>query len=529
MNIVIILAGGIGKRYGATIPKQYTLIAGRPMIDYVIDAVRDSKETDKTIVVMDRQWIHYSEKLVQSDFDFAPHGITRCESLYQGLSRIRESYNCEKVVVVDAVRPFITGKLIDEYFHLLDKYDAVITAERITGGFTDIHNRNLDRNDYIITQSPEGFRFELLWESYDRHFPYQETAGMLPEGSSRYYNWDFKNNLKITYDFEMYYAEALLKNLGGLDHSIAFFDKSILITNGIRNFFLRWKKEETLKWIDEIYRFFPELIAKWTITSFVPNQISRYGLVLQASSKEYGEIILKFTPAFINRFEREAEAYRILPKSYMCEVIDTDYQNHCLILRKIQPARYARFEDNLKLTDFYGHVIGDAVKYTGQPLDYIGFYRQELKKRCDDTEVLRFHDGEIKEELKYAWELYNRVFLNEDLYILHGDLIDVNVLDDGTRYYGVDPIGFIAPIELECVRFIRNDVRNHPEFGLSHRFDILVSSFARFVDRTRLIQMFIIDMAYCTYNSVFENDTPDETEVDLELIRIARECLQPRL
>lgn len=37
--------------------------------------------------------------------------------------------------------------------------------------------------------------------------------------------------------------------------------------------------------------------------------------------------------------------------------------------------------------------------------------------------------------------------------------------------------------------------------------------------------MFIIDMAYCTYNSVFENDTPDEPLVYLELIRIAKKQL----
>ncbi|MBQ9009266.1 MAG: 2-C-methyl-D-erythritol 4-phosphate cytidylyltransferase [Clostridia bacterium] len=526
MNIVILLAGGIGKRFGATIPKQYTLVAGKPMIDYVIDAIRASEETDKTIVVMDRQWINYSEKLSRSDFDFAPHGLTRCESLYQGLAKIHENYTCEKVVVVDAVRPFITGQIIDDYFHLLDRYDAVITAEQITGALTDVHDRNLDRNDYIITQSPEGFRFDLLWASYDRHFPYQETAGMLPKGSRRYYNWDFRNNLKITYDFEIFYAESLLRQPGNADRSVAFFDKNILLTGGIRNFFLRTREKETLLWLDQVYSAFPELVEKWGITSFVPNQIARYGLVLHATSKTHGEIILKFTPEFINRFEREAEAYQILPRSYMCEVIDIDTRNRCLILRKIQPARYASFEDNLKLTVFFEHVFRDAVKYTGQPLSHIGFYQQELKQRCEDPNPLRFHDREIREELQFAWELYNRAFREADLYILHGDLIDVNVLDDGTRYYGVDPIGFIAPIELECVRFIRNDVRNHPEFGYRHRFDILISSFSRFVNRTRLIQMFIIDMAYCTYNSVFENDTPDETEVDLELIRIARECLE---
>ena len=41
MNIVIIMSGGVGQRFGAAIPKQYNLIAGRPVIDYVVDACDD--------------------------------------------------------------------------------------------------------------------------------------------------------------------------------------------------------------------------------------------------------------------------------------------------------------------------------------------------------------------------------------------------------------------------------------------------------------------------------------------------------
>ena len=315
------------------------------------------------------------------------------------------------------------------------------------------------------------------------------------------------------------------KNNDGFDTDMAFIDKSLLFTQGIRSFFLRWRREEALLWIDEIYSALPSVTEKWGITSLKPNQISRYGLVLEASTRDHGEIILKFTPEFIHRFEREAEAYRLLPSSTMCEVIAIDGPHHCLVLKKIQPARYASFDDRQKLTAFFGHVFHDAVEYTGQDLKYIDFYQKELKQRCDDTQRLRFHDKEIKEELAFAWDLYNRTFQDADLYILHGDLLNLNVLDDGERYLGVDPIGFIAPIELEGVRFIRNDIRDHPDQGFARRFDLLMDYFAEFVDKDRLIKMFIIDMAYCTYNSVFENDTPDETEVDLELIRIARKSL----
>ena len=191
MNIVLIMSGGEGTRFGAEIPKQYNMISGKPVIDYVIDAILESQKTNKVVVVMDTQWIDYSEKLKTSDFDFAVNGPTRLESMYNGLKLIKENYACDKVIIVDAVAPFLYASLIDEYFDKLDKWDAVITAHKITGGLTDIYNSRLDRENYIVTQSPEGFKFELLWRHFDINFPYQETAGMLPdEANPAKLNWN---------------------------------------------------------------------------------------------------------------------------------------------------------------------------------------------------------------------------------------------------------------------------------------------------------------------------------------------------
>ena len=270
MNIVLIMSGGEGTRFGAEIPKQYNMISGKPVIDYVIDAILESQKTNKVVVVMDTQWIDYSEKLKTSDFDFAVNGPTRLESMYNGLKLIKENYACDKVIIVDAVAPFLYASLIDEYFDKLDKWDAVITAHKITGGLTDIYNSRLDRENYIVTQSPEGFKFELLWRHFDINFPYQETAGMLPDEANRFYYYGFKNNLKLTYDFELAYAEAVLQNLGKINNkdNIAFFDKNILITEGVKSYLLRNEKEKTLFWIDHVYANMPRIIAKWELTSF---------------------------------------------------------------------------------------------------------------------------------------------------------------------------------------------------------------------------------------------------------------------
>lgn len=527
MNIVIIMSGGVGARFGAPIPKQYNLIAGRPVIDYVIDAAEASKKTDRILIVMDPQYRNVSEKLCSSDYDFALNGSTRLESMYNGLKYIKEHYSCDKIVVVDAVTPFLYSELIDQYFDDLDECEAVITAQKITGGFTDIYDNELDREKFIITQSPEGFNFELLWNNFDVNYPYQETAGLLPKGSRRKYYYGFKNNLKLTYDFELGYAEYMLNNLGkiGDKNNVAFFDKSILLTEGLKSFLLRTEREETLKWIDDIYLKLPKLLSRWSITSFQANQASRYGLVLIGKSADYGDIVIKLIPPFVDRFDRELEAMQYLPKSYMCKLYDWDRACGAMLLQRIQPSRYASFDENLKLTDFFKKAVFGAVKYTDQKLEYIGSYYEELLDKAAHIDTVPFLRDETNAVLQKAIGLYDTYFADAQPYILHGDLHELNVLDDGKEFWGIDPNGFIAPLELECVRFIRNDVRTHENFGLKERFSILVENFSRFCDRIALVRMFYIDMAFCTFNSTFENSEPDETLLDLELLKIAEEWL----
>lgn len=48
MQVVLILGGGIGKRFGTVLPKQYNLIDGKPVIDYVIEAALQARQTDRT-------------------------------------------------------------------------------------------------------------------------------------------------------------------------------------------------------------------------------------------------------------------------------------------------------------------------------------------------------------------------------------------------------------------------------------------------------------------------------------------------
>ncbi|MCI8838216.1 MAG: NTP transferase domain-containing protein [Hungatella sp.] len=531
MNIVLIMSGGIGNRFGAVIPKQYSLIVGRPVIDYVIDAIEDSRYTDKVVVAIDRQWIDYSDKLKSSGYDIVPNGESRLQSMKNGLSHIRKNYDCSKVVIVDSVAPFLTADIIDDYFEKLDQYDAVITAQKITGGLTDIYNTSLDREMFIVTQSPEGFRFPLLYNYFDVDFPFQETACMLPKECTRYYNYGFKNNLKLTYDFELKYAEYMMREFGRdkVNKSLAFFDKNLLYTSGIKENLLRNDTKRTNNWIDMIYASLPELIQRWEVTSFLPFQSSRFGLALSADSQKYGNVVLKFIPDFVERYERELECFKRLSTGYMVKLIDYVDEQNVLLLQRVSKAKYASYENNLRLMDFYKKVIDEAVVYDGsKPVKYIMDYYKELKDRLDSADTMPYMKEEITPELRNACRIYQDIFGESQKVIAHMDLHSQNLLDDGECMYGIDPYGVIAPIEFEFVRFIRNDMKEHIAFGYENRFDILLHSFSKLGDIRRIVYAFYIDMAFCTYNSTFEHEEEEDARIDLELIEIAKKWLKEK-
>ena len=529
-NVVIIMSGGVGARFGATIPKQYNLIAGRPVIDYVIDAVERSQKTDKVVVVMDSQWLPYSLKLKQAGFVFAKNGDTRQQSMLNGLTVIKERYDCRKVVIVDAVVPFLFPELIDDYFDKLDTYDAVITSQRITGGLTDIYNNNLDRDDYIVTQSPEGFRFELLWDNYKLNFPYQETAGMLPAGSKRYYHYDFKNNLKLTYDFELIYAEYMLQSMGRIaPEKRVYFDKELLLTSGLQEYLYRNDQEAVSDWIASVYACMPDLIERWKITSFLPNQRSRFGLVLQADSQVYGKVIMKFIPAFVGRYEREKESMEVLSRNMMCELLDAVDKYHCMLLKRISPATYGKLDETGRLEEFYKRVIDSAVPLESSlEVQHIRNYCDELTEKWREESAIPYLRKEVCQALLDAISLYHNTFDTEQHYVIHGDLHASNILDDGKHCWAIDPCGYVAPLEFECVRFILNDVRSTAVESRSQRFDFLITWFGQFVDPVKLAKACIIDGAFIAFNSTFEHETPEETWFILENIRCATEWLELR-
>ena len=200
-NIIMITAGGVGKRFGDSVPKQYVEINGRKVISYVIEACKRSKLADAVLVVAHPSY--HEELVAEFGVDVADSGPELNVTKRNGLDFVREHSACMKLVVVDAVRPAVESRIIDKFFTLLDDYDAVACARKITDSLGHYGEWVVNRSEYYTLSAPEGFRFALI----DRHFkadsPITESIQQLPETSKVYLDFDAPYYDKLTYPEDM--------------------------------------------------------------------------------------------------------------------------------------------------------------------------------------------------------------------------------------------------------------------------------------------------------------------------------------
>lgn len=211
MNIALIVSGGIGKRLNNPIPKQYLSINNKKIISYVIDAANGAKNIDKVIVSARKDF----ENIIRLELsaEFTEAGETRNYTIKNSLEYINKNYLCDRLIILDAVRPFIDSGIIEKYIILLDHYQAVTTARKITDslGSYDIFKVNRDR--YYLLSSPEAFDFGLLYKYFDAESNLTEIIHQFPEDINYFLNFDYFNNLKITDENDLQIARLLIKEI----------------------------------------------------------------------------------------------------------------------------------------------------------------------------------------------------------------------------------------------------------------------------------------------------------------------------
>ena len=247
-NVAIILAGGIGSRLNAGIPKQFLKVAGMSVIEHTIIAFEKHPLIDEIAVVANES---YHQKI--SSY-VIKNGLIKVKKILNGgserhhssLSAIQAYKNSQKdcnLIFHDAVRPLISPRIISDVVQALNNYHAVDVA--VPSADTIIRVNDKDnivsippRRDLRRGQTPQGFRLSTISEAYDRaladpNFVTTDDCGVvvkyMPDTEVHVINGE-EANMKLTYQEDFYLIEKLfqLKTTDFLHYNLSICDKESL-------------------------------------------------------------------------------------------------------------------------------------------------------------------------------------------------------------------------------------------------------------------------------------------------------------
>ena len=498
LNVAMILSGGVGHRFGAEVPKQYCLLKGRPIIEYAIDACRLSKLADKVIIVAAGKYVKELKK--KYGFDTVEGGKERNNSVKNGLDYIASKYDCDKIVMVDAVSPLTTEDQIDKYFKLLDEYDIVQTAQKVTTSLDTYDGHKVMRNDYYHTLEPEAYNFRILYSVFDGDNPSTTVYHQMPADAKKYACFDYPYNMKITYSFDIRIAEILLDD-------VVLASKNKIVKEKTELWLSSVDSEATKKWMSDVWVWFEELKNRWEIISYHINPQSYTGLVIEAFSRKYGNVIVKFDAPILGRYWGECFYYKTASSSYMAELLDYSDEYNAMLLKQVYPGTQVKFNsDDQKLIAFYSQLKDSFVPINPNEHPEL----KTIMSNFDEyVELARTHDHELELRSKLervARNLWKQFFEDSPKVLLHMDLHRRNILDSGECYKAIDCQGVVGPYEFDYTRMFVIDNKDDRE----NTIDTCIKMYnfcTRFVQKERLLAACFIEWVFLMDEFIFaDND-----------------------
>ncbi|MDO4869041.1 MAG: 2-C-methyl-D-erythritol 4-phosphate cytidylyltransferase [Bacillota bacterium] len=234
MNFGVVLAGGIGSRMGnVDKPKQFLSIGDKPIIVHTVEKFVLCGEFEKIIVLTPEQWIGHTKDLLKkhlTDMDrvaVIQGGAVRNETIMNAIKYIEDEYGLDDdtiIVTHDAVRPFVTYRIIEDNIKAAEEYGACDTVIPATDTIVESLDNELisnipDRSKLYQGQTPQSFKAKELKETYESLT--DEEKEILTDAAKIYVIKGKKVhlvdgetfNIKVTYPYDLTVAETLLKGV----------------------------------------------------------------------------------------------------------------------------------------------------------------------------------------------------------------------------------------------------------------------------------------------------------------------------
>lgn len=218
MATALIIAGGVGKRMGMDIPKQFILVNGKPIIVYTLQGFQNHPNISQILVVCKHGWEETMWAYIKQ------FGITKVKWVIAGGSKGQESINNgvqflrdyvdddESIVIHDGIRPLVDELVLSDVIVKCDEFGNAVTSlpynEQIFIKDTETTTHQyVDRTILRRVGTPQAYKYgRLLWA----------------------YNKAVKDNIGMT---DSSYTNTMMVDLGETLHFAAGSDKNIKLTN----------------------------------------------------------------------------------------------------------------------------------------------------------------------------------------------------------------------------------------------------------------------------------------------------------
>lgn len=178
-----IVAGGSGTRMKSVgVPKQFIRILGKPMIIYTVQKFAEQRHINDIYIGIKPDWHEFMDQLLEEyqidrqRVHVIDGGSDRNETVMNIVSAIKAKHRVKKgdiILTHDAVRPFVTEKIIEDNIIGALKYSACGTYVKcidtiIRSNDAETVDSTLDRSTLYRAQTPQSFDITLLDKYYNQ-------------------------------------------------------------------------------------------------------------------------------------------------------------------------------------------------------------------------------------------------------------------------------------------------------------------------------------------------------------------------
>lgn len=238
MNVAVILAGGVGNRLGAGIPKQFVEILGKPILAYTIEPFDKHPDVDVILVVCVKPYMDYIWELKEK-YGFkklvwvTEGGSTFQESVMNGVEFLKDKADKDDTVLFHfGASPFIKPDIIADVIRVCKEKgtNAISTTDylllsgkkKTTASVSDSENYTeeyINRDTIAVMNTPHAFQYGFIVDMYKEAVetgvintvePHTTTL-MYAMGKKIYFSKGSQDNIKITTkdDLEMFEGYVL--------------------------------------------------------------------------------------------------------------------------------------------------------------------------------------------------------------------------------------------------------------------------------------------------------------------------------